>query len=98
VIGKLRLLAGAVVVCLAVAPAVVRATRVLDPSGVPSFALSFKKSFDEPPHAADAPPDLSVAPLAVVECPVAAPFCTPANTSAARAADTPRGPPVRIRF
>jgi len=93
----MRLLAGALIVCLAVAPAVVRATRVLDLSGQPSIALSFKSSFDVPPHAADVPPDLSVTPLAVVECSIAAPVCTPANTSPARAADTPRGPPVRLR-
>ena len=93
----MRLLAGALIVCLAVAPAVVRATRVLDLSGQPSIALSFKSSFDVPPHAADIPPDLSVAPLAVVECSIAAPVSLPANTTPARAADPLRGPPVRLR-
>jgi hypothetical protein len=98
VIGKLRLLAGAVIVCLAVAPAVVRATRVLDLSGKPSIALSFKSSFDVPPHVADVPPDLSVAPLAVVECSIAAPVTPPANTTPVRAADPLRGPPDSLRF
>jgi len=97
VIGKLRLLVGALVVYMAIAPAIVRATRVVDPSGRPTIALSFKTSFDVPPHVVEVPPDLSVSPLVVVQYSIAAPAPLPANTSPARAADTPRGPPVSVR-
>jgi len=97
VIGKLRLLVGALVVYLAIAPAIVRATRVADPSGRPTIALSFKASFDVPPHVVEVLPDLSVSPLVVVEYSIAAPASLPANTSPARAADTLRGPPVSVR-
>ncbi len=93
----MRLLVGAVIVYLAIAPAIVRATRTFDPSGRATIALSFKKSFDVPPHVAEIPPDLSVSPLVVVEYSIAAPAFLPANTSTARAADTLRGPPVSAR-
>src|SRR5215831_17252180 len=73
VIGKLRLLVGALVVYMAIAPAIVRATRVVDPSGRPTIALSFKTSFDVPPHVVEVPPDLSVSPLVVVQYSIAAP-------------------------
>ncbi|HEX6463112.1 MAG TPA: hypothetical protein VFZ98_01610 [Vicinamibacterales bacterium] len=93
----MRLLAGALVVCLVVAPAVVRATRVFDTSGRPSIALSFKHSFEDPPDAADAPPDLAVEPV------VRAAFALVPSTSAeptpapVRAVETLRGPPVDDR-
>ncbi len=93
----MRLLVGALIVYLAMAPAVVRATRTFDPSGRPTIALSFTRSFDVPPHVADVPPDLSVSPLVVVEYSIAAPASLPANTSPARAAETLRGPPVSVR-
>jgi hypothetical protein len=93
----MRLLVGALVVCLAVVPAVVRATRVADASGRPTLAPSFKKSFDEPPHAADIPGDIQVTVLATVECATAAPDASAARTSSVHAIDTLRGPPVAVR-
>jgi hypothetical protein len=93
----MRLLAAALVVCLAVVPAVVRATRVFDGSGRPSLALSFKKSFDEPPHAADIPGELLVTPVAIVECAIAMPRAVPPKTHSTRAIDALRGPPVSVR-
>lgn len=93
----MRLLAGALVVFLAIGPAVVRATRVADYSGRPSIALSFKKSFDVPPHAVDVPPDLSVAPEIVTQSRIPPPACAPVSTMFARGADTLRGPPVAVR-
>jgi hypothetical protein len=98
VIGKIRLFVGTLIVLLALAPAVVRATRVVDHSSRPSIALSFKKSFDEPPHAAEVPSDLAVSPVVVVVAyPIAAPVSRRTNTSSARAVEALRGPPARPR-
>lgn len=93
----MRLLVGALIVCLVAAPVFVRATRTFDPSGRPSIALSFKKSFDAPPHIAEVPPDLTVSPLVVVEYPIAAPVPLRANTSSARTVEALRGPPAELR-
>jgi hypothetical protein len=93
----MRLLVCALVVCLAAVPAVVRATRVVDASGRPTLAPSFKKSFDEPPHAADIRGEIQVTVLAVVECAIAAPRAPIARTSSLRTLDTLRGPPVAVR-
>jgi hypothetical protein len=93
----MRLIVGALIVYLAIAPAIVRATRTFDPSGRPTIALSFKKSFDAPPHVADVPPDLTVSAVAVVEYSISAPVLRPAITSPARAVEALRGPPARLR-
>jgi len=93
----MRLLVAGLVVCLAVVPVVVRATRVVDTSGRPSLALSFKKSFDEPPHAADIPGEILVTPVAIVVCAIATPRAVPPNTHSTRATDALRGPPVSVR-
>ena len=93
----MRLLAGALIVCLAVAPAVVRATRVLDSSGRPSIALSFKSSFDDPPHAADLTPDLAAEPVARVALAVVTSPSVEPKTAPVRAVRTLRGPPVSDR-
>jgi hypothetical protein len=94
----MRLFVGALVVLLALAPAVVRATRVVDHSGRPTIALSFKKSFDEPPHAADIPGEIQVTSLALVECAIAAPGAPDVRTTSVRNTHTLRGPPVAVRF
>lgn len=93
----MRLLVGALIVCLVAVPVFVRATRTFDPSGRPSIALSFKKSFDAPPHIAEVPPDLTVSPLAVVEYRIAAPVSLQDNTSSPRAVEALRGPPSPFR-
>jgi hypothetical protein len=93
----MRLIAGALIVFLAIGPAVVRATRVADYSGRPTLALSFKKSFDVPPHTVDVPPDLSVAPVVVTQSRISPPPFAPVSTISARGADTLRGPPVAVR-
>jgi len=93
----MRLLAGALVVCLAIVPAVVRATRVFDPSGRPSIALSFKKSFEAPPHAADIPPDVAVEPLVLAAYEVVPTLTAGVAAAPVRATDPLRGPPVSVR-
>lgn len=93
----MRLLVGALIVCLAVVPAVVRATRVVDASGRPTLAPSFKKSFDEPPSAADIPGEIQVTGLAVVECRPVSPGAPVARTRSLRTPDTLRGPPAAVR-
>ena len=95
--GKMRLFVGALVVFLALAPVVVRATRVFDPSGRPSIALSFKKSFDEPPQIAAIPGEIQVTPVAVAAVPIAVPAARSASTISERSIDTLRGPPARVR-
>jgi hypothetical protein len=93
----MRLLAGALIVCLTVVPAVVRATRAFDPSGRPSIALSFKKSFEVSPHAADFPPDLAVEPVVLAACEVVVAVTAGAPAAPVRATDPLRGPPVSVR-
>jgi hypothetical protein len=93
----MRLFVGALIVLFALVPAVVRATRVADYSGRPTIALSFKKSFDVPPHVMDVPPDLSVAPIFVTSSGIPPRSFAEVNTVSVHAADTLRGPPVAIR-
>jgi hypothetical protein len=93
----MRLFVGALVVLLVFAPAVVRATRVVDHSNRPTIALSFKKSFNEPPRAADIPGELLVTPVAVVESSIAPPRAVPPDTHSRRTTDALRGPPVSVR-
>lgn len=97
VTGKMRLLVGALVVCLVVVPVVVRATRVFDASGRPSIALSFKKSFDEPPHAADIPGEIQVTALELIDRAIAEPSTPGGRTNSVCSPDTLRGPPVSVR-
>jgi hypothetical protein len=93
----MRLFLGALVVFLAIGPAVVRATRVPDYSGRPTIALSFKKSFDVPPHVVDVPPDPSVAPVSVRSSRLAPRPFARAHTTSEPAEDTLRGPPAAVR-
>ena len=93
----MRLFVGALVVFFALVPALVRATRVADYSGRPTIALSFKKSFEVPPHVVDVPPDFSVAPISATSSRIPPRSFPEVNTTSARAADTLRGPPVAIR-
>jgi hypothetical protein len=93
----MRLLAGALAVFLAIVPAVVRATRVFDPSGRPSIALSFKKSFEASPHAADLPPDLAVEPVVLAARDVVPVVTAGVPVAPVRATDPLRGPPVSVR-
>ncbi|HEY2435480.1 MAG TPA: hypothetical protein VGI12_22615 [Vicinamibacterales bacterium] len=62
-LSKLRALVGALIVCLVVVPAFVRATRTFDPGPRPRLAPSFNKSFDVPPDVAAPPPDAAASPL-----------------------------------
>lgn len=93
---KTRSLAGALILCLIVVPALVRATRSFDPGPRPRLAPSFNKSFDVPPDVADVPADVAVA-LVLVSARSAdvSPESIPAPPAPLRL-DTLRGPPVRF--
>ncbi len=94
---KLRALTAALILCLIVVPAAVRATRTFDPGPRPRLAPSFNKSFDVPPDVAVVLPDVSPTPSlhAIGLAPsriAAAPILEPLHVAAPL-----RGPPASVR-
>jgi hypothetical protein len=91
---KLRALAGALILCLVVVPAVVRATRTFDPGPRPRLAPSFNKSFDVPPDVAAVAPDVAAVPVFRFAGPAPRPLVFPVVVEPRHVADPLRGPPV----
>ncbi len=95
---KLRALAAALIVCLAVVPVMVRATRTFDPGPSQRLAPSFKKSFDFPPDVAGVPPDASAdVSTAAPPAPAPPPPAPPVIVDFHYAVDPLRGPPATVR-
>jgi hypothetical protein len=95
---KARALIGALIVCLILVPALVRATRTFDPGPRPRLAPSFNKSFDVPPAAAAIPADATV-PVRLLE-PAGVALVPPVPAVSPRlqpGIDPLRGPPARFR-
>jgi hypothetical protein len=94
---KLRALTGALILCLIVVPAVVRATRTFDPGPRPRLAPSFNKSFDVPPDVAAIAPDVTTAPVLRLVGPSQPPVGTAVVVESSSVVHQLRGPPALVR-
>jgi hypothetical protein len=94
---KLRAFTGALILCLIVVPAVVRATRTFDPGPRPRLAPSFNKSFDVPPDVAAIAPDVTAAPALRLVGPAQPPVGTAAVVDSRYLVHQLRGPPALVR-
>lgn len=92
---RLRIFTSALIVSLVLAPVIVRATRAFDPSGRPTIAPSFSRSYDIPPVAAEIAPDPSVVPglegISRLFVPASCVFVAVVSEP-----DVARGPPVPV--